>query len=328
MHEFDYESSPTLTMALTRIGPTRQVLAGGTDLMTRLKLGLDTPEAVVDIKSSGLDADIRRTEDGIRLGALCTLSDIRHCTVDDAGLQLLSQAARQAATRQIRNRATIAGNLLQSPRCWYYRHPDVECWRKGGEHCPAREGRNAHHAVVDQSPCVTVHPSDLSACLLALDAELEIRSADGERRVSVGDFLQPPNAAQRSETRLDDGEIVTGLRLPDMNATARSRYLKAMDRKTWAFALAGVAAVVTMSDDRVTDVRLSLTGVANVPIRLSRIETLLLDQSPTESLIEQAVAQCTEGFTPLSENAYKLELLRGLMRQVLQELLMSEVNSK
>jgi len=324
MHEFNFESIETLDETLARVDNTHRILAGGTDLLTRLKSGLDQPESLLDIKATDLQSDLSVNENGVVMGALCTLSDIESADALDSRYQLLKDAAGQAATQQIRNRATIAGNLLQAPRCWYYRHPDIDCWRKGGDECPAKQGRNSHHAVIGEGPCVAVHPSDLAACLLTLDAAVDVRSRRGERRLDIADFLCSPTQDRRQETALEADEIITSISIPPLSPSARSCYLKAMDRKTWAFALSGLAAAVTMQDGQVQDVRLSLSGVANTPYRLTAVEALLKARRPDADLVQEAVARSTEDFSPLSENGYKVELVQGLMKSALGELLLDQ----
>lgn len=323
MHEFDYESEPSLSHALERISESRMVFAGGTDLLTRLKAGIDKPSVLVDIKATELDSNVSADGDGLVLGALCTLSDIENGDTIDGRYALLKDAAGQAATQQIRNRATIAGNLMQAPRCWYYRHPDVMCWRKGGEECPAREGQNQHHAVVDSGPCVAVHPSDLATCLVALDASVDLRSREGHRCEKMADFLVAPTPSHRKETTLKPDEVITAVRIPGLTAGTRSCYLKAMDRKTWAFALCGVGAVIHRQDSKVNEARLCLSGVANTPLRLAEVESLLTGREASVELVEEAALLATERLTPLSENGYKVELVRGLVRTALERLLLS-----
>ena len=319
MLEFDYESQTTLTNVLQRIDRSRQVLAGGTDLLTRMKAGLDQPTELLDIKPTELDSELTLADDELVLGALCTLSDVDESSLDGC-YQLLKDAAGQAATQQIRNRATVAGNLLQAPRCWYYRHPDVDCWRKGGTQCPAREGRNSHHAIVEMSPCVAVHPSDLAACLIALEASVDIVSREGQRSEKVADFLMSPVDDHRRETILKSDEIVTAIRVPALGEGYRSCYLKAMDRKVWAFALCGVAAAVDLREGKLHDVRLCLSGVANTPVRLKNVEAMLRGREPSTQLFEEAINSAVDDFTPLSENGYKVDLVKGLLKNALEQL--------
>ena len=187
--------------------------------------------------------------------------------------------------------------------------------------CPAREGRNSHHAIVDTSPCVAVHPSDLAACLVALEASVELRSRRGERSEKVAQFLVSPSEEHRSETIIKADEVITAITVPAVHAHAKSCYLKAMDRKAWAFALVGVAAVVELQEGKLQNVRLCLSGVANTPMRLTDVEARLEGCEPLDSVIEEAAILSTQGLTPLSENGYKLDLVQGLVRSSLHRLL-------
>jgi xanthine dehydrogenase YagS FAD-binding subunit len=259
--------------------------------------------------------------DGLTIGALATLAQLEEDPFVEARYPTLREAAALAATPQLRNMATIGGNLLQRPRCWYFRNPHVRCWLKGGADCPAREGENQHHALFDVSPCVAVHPSDPAAALVALDAFVRLRGASGEREIPLADFFLPPTDDHRRETVIAGDELIVALRIPPLAADARSTYLKAMERKLWAFALVGVAAVVRMENRRITHVRIVLSGVAPTPWRATAAERLLISE-PTAELIAQAANTALEGARPLSNNAYKLPLAKALVRRALTALTM------
>jgi len=274
----------------------------------------------VDIKRSGLSDAIVDGGARITLGALVTLGAIETSGVLQQRLAALPEAAREAATPQLRHRATIAGNLLQRPRCWYYRTPEVDCWLKGGTDCPARAGRNEHHAIFHRSPCVAVHPSDLAGCLLALDATVQVQGVGGSRSLPVAQLFAPPTDDRRTETVLGPGEIITGIEI-DAPAGLASTYRKAMDRAAWAFALAGVAVVARFDDERLAHVRIVLAGVANVPHRATDAEEALLrigDLSSTA--IDRAAAAAVEGAQPLTDNGYKRQLVVALTREALTDL--------
>lgn len=311
MIPFDYHRIAEAAGVPAALSPTVRPLAGGTDLLTRLKAGLDQPRALVDLKASDLSRSIESVDGGWRLGALVTLSQIEHHPGLRVDVPALVEAVGQAATPQLRNRATIAGNLLQRPRCWYFRHGEVRCWLAGGEGCPARAGRNEHHAVFDtDGPCVATHPSDPAAALLALGATVTVLGSggvagDAGRELAVADLLAPPTEARRVEHVLADDAVITAVTVP---SAPRSTYLKAMDRAVWAFALVGVAAVVTAEGE----VRLVASGVANTPRRLAAAEAALAGGELTPDTIDRAATAATDGAAPLSENGYKLPLLRAL----------------
>lgn len=315
---FTYEQAGRELTSLAEDGT--QALAGGTDLLPLHKLGLARPERVVDIKTSDLPSTIEASEGGWRIGALATLAAVEdHDGLRDA-LPLLGEAAEHAATRQLRNRATVGGNLLQQPRCRYYRSEDVTCWYAGGDGCPARDGRNAHHAVFQTSPCVAVQPSDLASALVCVGASVELLEGGSAREMPVADLLAPPTDEHRSLHRLPAGAVVAAVNVPSQDGR-RSAYRKAMDRAAWQFALAGVAASVGVGGDgEVTGASVVATGVAAVPWRLGAVEDALIGGPLDDERIESAAAAAAEGAEPLSENAYKVPLLRGLVQRTLQDL--------
>lgn len=313
---FTYEQAGSDLSSLADAGT--QALAGGTDLLPLHKLGLARPERVVDIKTSDLPSTIEEVEGGWRIGTLATLADVEDHDGLRASLPLLGEAAEQAATRQLRNRATAGGNLLQQPRCRYYRSEDLTCWYAGGDDCPARDGRNEHHAVFQTSPCVAVQPSDLASALVCAGASVTVLG--DERSVPVADLLAAPTDDRRSLHRLPTGAVIAAITVPSPGGR-RSAYRKAMDRATWQFALAGVAASLDVDGDgTVTSASVVASGVAAVPWRLGAVEGAVTGGPLDEERIDAAAAAATDGAEPLSENTYKLALLRGLVRRTLQDL--------
>lgn len=321
MNPFEYRSAgPNEDVSTLGLSASVRPLAGGTDLLPLMKLGLDRPAQLVDLKTSGLSREIEATDDGWRVGALVTLRDVQFHEGLRRQATALAEAVDQAATAQLRNRATLAGNLLQRPRCWYFRNEHVHCWLSGGDDCPARQGRNEHHAIFERSPCVAVHPSDAAAALIALGATVTVRDGSGQRDLAVADLLVPPTAERRLEHVLADDALITAVQVP-VGAGVRSTYLKAMDRAVWAFALVGVAAaVVTEADGSIARIDIVASGVANVPVRLTSVEGALLGQRLDVRTARTAADAATQEATPLSENAYKLPLLRQLTRRALERL--------
>jgi xanthine dehydrogenase YagS FAD-binding subunit len=284
-----------------------------------MKADLLAPEQLIDIKRLvDLDDDITEGPDGLTIGALATLAEIEDDPLVRALCPALAQAAALAATPQLRNMATIGGNLLQRPRCWYFRDPDIDCWLKGGDDCPAREGENQLHAIFDVSPCVAVHPSDPATALVALDAVVRLRGSQGERELPVADFFAPPTTERRRETVLAADELIVALRIPQQGDGARSTYLKAMERKVWAFALVSVAASLRMEGNRIANARLVLGGAANVPWRSGAAEHMLTGAEPTDDLFTQAAEAALADARPLRENGYKVPLASALIRRALQ----------
>ncbi len=293
-------------------------LAGGTDLLTLMKAELYAPERLIDIKRlAELDNRIEEGDDGVSIGALTTLAQLEDDPRVKSLFPALAQAAALAATPQLRHMATIGGNLLQRPRCWYFRNPRVRCWLKGGDECPAREGENQLHALMDVSPCVAVHPSDPATALVALDARVRLRGASGERDLLLADFFVPPTEERRTETVIRGNELIVSIQVPTVPSDTHSTYLKAMDRKVWAFALVGVAAVVRIEERVITEARLVLGGVAPVPWRVENAERMLIGAAASSEIIEIAADAALEGAEPLEHNGYKVPLAKALVREAL-----------
>jgi len=320
MKAFDFSRPDRVEDVLKALGPTTRPYAGGTDLLPLMKADLFAPAKLVDVKRA-LKAGIEAGEDGLAIGALTVLDDLERDERVKAGYTALAEAAAAAASPQLRNMATIGGNLLQRPRCWYFRNPRVHCWLKGGERCAAEEGENRHHALFGGGPCHAVHPSDPASALVALNAEVRVRGSRGERVLPADEFFILPAQGRRVETVLDEDELVLSVRLPPPAPGTRSTYLKAMERKAWTFALAGVAAALRLSEDgKVLDARVVLSGVAPVPWRAFRSEEALLNEKAGEKAFAAAARAAIEGASPLMHNGYKLPLVEALVRRALQRI--------
>jgi xanthine dehydrogenase YagS FAD-binding subunit len=325
MRKFDYRSATTVdeTIQLLRQDGNGSIkaLAGGTDLLTLMKADIAVPIQLVDIKRlDELPQGIVPTDQGLSIGALTTLTEIEKSEYLQENFALLAQAAGLAATPQLRNMATIGGNLLQRPRCWYFRNAHFHCWLKGGDECHAREGQNQLHALFDESPCVAVHPSDLASTLVALGAQLQLRGPRGERTLLLSDFFTLPEENHRTETSIESDELIVALHIPALPAGTRSTYLKAMDRKVWAFALVGVAAVLQVEGNTITDARLVLSGVAPIPWRASAAEQALVGQRAEEATFAHAAEIALADAQPLEHNGYKVTLAQSLIRKALSNL--------
>lgn len=320
MRPFEYTAPAAVAdvIELLDAGTNVRPLAGGTDLLTLMKADLAAPAQLVNIKQlEDLPRGIEERDGGLSIGALTTLAEIETSAVVKKRFAALAEAAGLAATPQLRNMATLGGNLLQRPRCWYFRNSQFNCWLKGGDACPARENENQLHAIFDTSPCVAVHPSDPAAALLALGASVRLRGRAGERTVPLDEFFAPPDDARRTENTLAPDELVLSIEIPAQPGGARSTYLKAMDRKVWAFALVGVAAMVHVEDGTITAARLVLSGVANIPHRATAAEQLLVGSAPGEDLFAQAADAALADAAPLEQNGYKVPLAKALIRRAL-----------
>jgi xanthine dehydrogenase YagS FAD-binding subunit len=294
-----------------------RIIAGGTDLLPLMKEGRVAPARLVDLKPARELRYLRFEADGaLRIGALATLADLERSAEVQARLPILVQAVRDAATPQLRAAATVGGNLLQRPRCWYFRG-DYLCWLKGGDRCFARDGENEYHAIFQTGTCVAVHPSDLAPALVALDAEVTIEGPSGRRAAPVASFLAPPTEDRRVENTLAPGELIVEIRVPAQAADARGVYLKMMEREAWAFALVSVAAILTVDGGTIVDARIVLGGVDTVPWRSSEAEHVLAGKPLTPELAADAAARAVEQAQPLAENGYKVPMARELVRRAI-----------
>jgi xanthine dehydrogenase YagS FAD-binding subunit len=322
MKRFEYLSARSVEEVVAVLGRDGdgdiRPLAGGTDLLTMMKADIAAPASLIDIKRIPELSGVRFSEgEGLTLGGLTTLAEIETNDAIRRHYPMLAEAASLAATPQLRNMATLGGNLLQRPRCWYFRSRHFHCWLKGGDECQAREGENQFHALFGDTPCCAVHPSDLAPVLVALEADVQLRSGAGERTLAIGDFFQLPDDERRTETVARPDELITAIRVPPVPADARSVYIKAMDRKVWAFALASVTAILTFDGPRIADARLVLGGVAPIPWRVTAVESSLRGVHSDSAAIERAARDALTSSEPLQHNAYKVPLTRSLIRRAL-----------
>jgi xanthine dehydrogenase YagS FAD-binding subunit len=326
MNRFSYvrAATPAEAVALLSHYPSAKVLAGGTDLLPLMKDDLAAPEAVIDLSAWHAGAGIEEGPQGIRIGAVTSLASLASNEIVRRRFSALADACALSAAPQLRNMGTIGGNLLQQTRCWYYRGAFV-CWLKGGDTCYARTGQNEQHAIYntapDESPCVSAHPSDPAAALLALDAHVEYLTSGGTETIPAGQLFALPSAGRRSFTTLPNGAIVTAIILQNPGSGSVSAYKKVMPRATWAFALAGVAIALTIENKTITSSRIALSGVAPVPVRIESMEDMLGGVEIGAVDPARLALQLTLDARPLSMNAYKVDLVQGLFKQTLAELL-------
>lgn len=318
MRAFEHSAAHSADEAVAALREANtSVIAGGAELLSLMKANLVAPARVIDLKPARELRGISFAADGaLRMGALTTLADIERDVELARRFPILGASVRDAATPQLRNMATVGGNLMQRNRCWYFREP-YQCWQKGGGQCFAREGQNKYHAIFQDSPCVAVHPSDLAPALLALDARVVVVGPSGERTLALDELLRPPTDERRRETTLNGDEVIVAVTAPAQPEGAHGVYLKVMERQAWAYALVSAAAQMTMRDGKVEHARLVLGGVANTPRRLSAAEAVIEGQTLTAELAEQAAERAVEGATPLAHNAYKTQLARELTRRAI-----------
>ncbi len=322
MKTFEHIDAASLEDAIRALGesPRAQPLAGGTDLLTRMKLGITAPSRLVNLKTvKHMDSISFDEQSGLMLGALATLSDIAAATVVRQHYAVLVRAIQVSASPQLRNAATIGGNLLQYSRCWYYRG-EFNCWLKGGETCYARDGENGPHAIFGSGPCYTVHPSDPATALSALGAQVVIQGSQGIRREPVAGFFQAPRARSRQLTILARDEIVAGVHVPAPHEGSRGTYVKAMPRRVWSFALARVAAQLVFNGSSVSEARIVLGGVAPTPWPVPDAAAAIIGGRLTKAAILEAAERSVAGAQPLAKNVYKVGLVKGLVTKALTEL--------
>lgn len=320
MNNFSYVRTESAEEALQAIGGSQgsRVLAGGTDMIPLMKDDIVSPETVVDISAWKNASGVQITREGVRIGALATLSSLAANEEIRKNYTALADACSLAATQQLRNMGTIGGNLLQQTRCWYYRGP-YNCWLKGGEWCLARNGENENHSIFHTDPhesrCVSAHPSDPAPALLALGARIKVRTSEGEREMPIEDLYALPEENRRRAWTLPEGALITEVLLPAAPQGRRSVYLKAMARAAWAFALAGVAISLDTEGDTVKQARVALGGVAPIPMRATKVEEQLAGKKLEEIDVHALASALVEDAQPLSENGYKVDLLRALFEE-------------
>ncbi|MEU2118155.1 xanthine dehydrogenase family protein subunit M [Streptomyces sp. NPDC016459] len=323
MKPFGYLRAERADQALAAYAahPGAQYLAGGTNLVDLMKLGVAGPPFLVDISRLPLD-DVEETPDGgLRVGATVRNTDLAVHPLVRTRYTALSQALLAGASAQLRNAATTGGNLLQRTRCLYFQDTSKPCnKREPGTGCPAREGVHRDLAVLGHSAqCVATHPSDMAVALACLDARVHLLGPDGERTVPVTDFHQLPGDRPEQDTVVRPGELVTAVTLPPP-AGARSAYLKARDRASYAFALASVAAVMTVEDGVVRHAALAFGGLAHKPWRARAAEEVLRGAPATRETYAAAVDAELAAARPLRHNGFKVPLARGLAVRVLTDL--------
>lgn len=301
-----------------------QVLAGGGDLLYMLKDGtqgprLSLPQVVINLETIP-QADFIRYQPGagLQLGAMATLSELATSQVIKERYPVMAQAASQVASPQLRNMATLGGNLCQKPRCWYYRTSETVCLKKGGATCYAVEGDNRYyHAILEAGPCYMVHPSDMAVALMAAGGRVKIIGPEGERWVDLENFFVSPAQNLYRENILKEDEVVTEIEVPEAPEGTRSIFLKARLRKSWDFALASVAAVVTIRNGLCQACRLALGGVAPVPYRAAKVEQPLVGQRLEPGLVEKAIEALAKEAQPMSMNGWKVRLASNLVKRAL-----------
>jgi xanthine dehydrogenase YagS FAD-binding subunit len=324
MNPFRYERAADASAAIATIAGAQRgaYLGGGTNLVDLMKLGVSTPELLVDVARLPYRSIDLLPDGGVRIGAAVKNSELAADATIRARYPVLAQALLSGASGQLRNLATTGGNLLQRTRCSYFQDVTMPCNKRApGTGCSARDGYNRGLAILGASEaCVATHPSDMAVALVALDAVVRVRGSRGDRTIPLVDFHRLPGDEPQRDTVLEYGDLITAVDLPPLPFAARSRYRKVRDRASYAFALVSVAAALDVAGGVVRDVRLALGGVAHKPWRAARAEAALRGAAATEESFRRAAEAELAGAVPLRDNAFKVPLARNAIVRTLLDL--------
>ena len=323
MNNFKYLQPKSLDEAnklLMKNISTALPIAGGTDILGMMKDYLESPEQVINLKSiPGLNK-IEYTEGrSLKIGSLVTLVEIVENPIINSKFKILAEAAKEIASPQFRNLATLGGNLCQRPRCFYFRG-DFHCLRKGGDICYAVDGQNKYHCIVGGGPCYIVHPSDTAVALLALNAKVSVFSNGKSRIIPIKDFFILPEKNYSKENILEPGEIVENIIIEDLPKGSKSKYIKFMEREAWDFALISVGAVITKDSNKITKGRIAFGGVAPMPWEIESLNKNLSGLDISETDFSNISKNTFKDAFVLEHNAYKITLARNLLKKILIEL--------
>jgi xanthine dehydrogenase YagS FAD-binding subunit len=303
---------------LEQQGRDAWVLAGGMDSFDWLKDRIKKPKVVVDLSGIAELKGVRATSDGIEIGAMTTLTEVVQHPIVREKYKLLAESAELVASPQIRNQGTIGGNVSQDARCWYYR-AGWPCYRAGGNICYADtpEGRNREHAILHAERCVAVNPSDTAPALIAVDAKFVIRTPKGERVIDAENYFVGPDIDITSLHVLKPGELLTAIRIPSAWAGAQFYFEKVRDRNVWDFPLLNVASAMVVSNGVIEQIRIAVNGAAARPLRLKAVEDAVRGKSANAATGEMAGKLAVQGAVALQFNAYKIPLMRNLVKRAI-----------
>ncbi len=312
MNRFEWVNAASVAEVVAR-GQGAVVKAGGVDVMDLMKEGLIAPRRLVNLRSvPGLDR-LGEGPSGLAIGPLVTLGRLASDPLVVRRYRALAEACAHAATPQIRNMATVGGNLLQRPRCWYFRSEQFPCRKKGGGTCFAQQGENAYHAIFDNQMCAAVHASSAACALVALGAQLELTGAGGARTVSLEGFFTKPAQGIERENAIGD-EVITAIRVP---VPAASAYVKLSEKESFDWPLVEVAVAIEQSGGKVTRAAIALGAVAHTPMRSPAAEAAIVGKAIDEASASAAGFAAAQGATPLRDNAHKVQLLQVAVKRAL-----------
>ncbi|MFD4411074.1 FAD binding domain-containing protein [Streptomyces sp. NPDC058475] len=317
MREFGYERVLDVSGAVALLGddPEARFLGGGTNLVDLMKAGVERPTRLIDVRELPLDRVEFIPDGGLRIGATVTNSDLAAHPEVRRHYPALAQAVLAGASGQLRNMATVGGNLLQRTRCAYFTDLTKPCNKRApGSGCPAIEGEHHNHAILGASEhCVATHPSDMAVALTAFDAIVSYETVDGPGELALTDFYLPVGDTPHRETALPPGALITGVTLPPAPVAARSRYRKVRERASYAFAIGSIAAALDVQDGVVREVRLAFGAVASRPWRAREAERVLTGGPAAAEAFAAAADAELAAANPLPHNAYKVTLMRNLV---------------
>lgn len=321
MKNFTYVRANSTQDAIQRASQEKgaNFIAGGTNLVDRLKVFLDEPSQLIDISRLELNQIDRTDEGGLRIGALVSNTAVADYPEIRSNYPLLSRAILSGASQQIRNMATVGGNLMQRTRCPYYYDTVFPCnKRQPGSGCPAATGINKMHAILGASEqCLAVHPSDMCVPLAALDAVVEVEGTQGRREIPFTEFHRLPGNTPQLDNNLAPGEIITAVILPPVSLAKSGVYLKLRDRASYAFALISVAAALDIQDGEIQQARMALGGVAHKPWRSPEAEQFLQGKPAETATFQQAAELALRDAKPLKYNAFKVDMTKRAIRRAL-----------
>ena len=332
MQKFSWYEAKTVEDALNKVNATASDIlgkkpngssvifkAGGVDLLDLMKEGLVNPSSIVSIrKIPGLNKIEYSDKDGLQIGANPTLGELESHPLIKEKYLALHLAVAHAGTPQLRNAATLGGNLAQRTRCWYFRSIDHDCYRKGSGTCFAQKGENEFHAIMANENCASVHSSSVSTALMAFNATVLIAGADGKKReVPMDQFFVHPEKDSRTENVLTAHELITGVRLPAVSDNVKSYYIKQGARESHDWAIADVAVVTEMSGKKCKRAEIVLGAASPVPIKATEASKLLEGNALNESTASAAGEASMRGATPLAGNAYKVPVFKAIVKRAI-----------
>src|SRR3954447_8415274 len=318
MNNFEWTQASSVDEAIALTVKGAAIKAGGVDVIDLMKEHLFEPTRLVDIREiKELDYIKDDEKDGAKIGPLVTISKLAEDPIIQKRYPMLATAALRIATPQIRNMATLGGNLLQRPRCWYFRNELTFCRKKGGEKCFAQEGENQYHAIFNNGLCAIVHPSGTATALVAYNAKIEITSKDGKREMELEKFFQPPSADLHRENILQPGEVVTEIRIPAPAANAKSHYIKQGEKESFDWPIAEIACLIEKDGDVCKRASIVLGAASPVPYRAVETEKRLMGKTIDEQVARTAAKATLKNATPLALNQYKVPLFENVMTRAI-----------